>query len=381
MTSACLAAALLLLASPDGDAGETAPPPPEAPPQAVATPSPPLPAKAKSPKPPLELKARVYARETFGPAGAQAHPRDPWTGRFSLESARVGAKYRMDDLLLDIDAELEGKVRLKDAYVRLDTGYYNTALRAGQFKAPFAALKLESSWTLPTADRGLLDELLIDGLQIGGRRPGAQIEWKGTSSWRPLFEVGVWRGTDQEGEPRADETAEVIGETAGARASIRPGPVELGLSGAWRAAQPLPGMEFERFWASGADLTIDTKSGFRSWIEAGAGSSWADENPGDDDHAVFGYGRSVLAWRLGGAETGAGYVEAFGAAGALDPGIDVRDDMVWETAVGLNAGRWKRWRAQLQLAESRASRNTPVNLMAERPAESRAVLLQLGVSL
>ena len=376
MTSAILAAALLLFAS--SDSGTDAAP--EAPPQAVATATP-APAQKKKTKPPLEVKGRIYARETFGPSGAEPNPQDPWTGRFSLESARVGAKYRTDDLLLDIDAELEGRVRLKDAYVRLDTGFYDTSIQAGQFKAPFAALKLESSWTLPTADRGLLDELLIDRLQLGGRRPGAQVEWKGKNTWRPRFEAGVWRGTDQEGEPRADETSEVIGETAGARASLRPGAYELGLSGAWRAAQPLPGMEFERFWAAGADLTIDTDSGFRSWLEAGTGSSWADENPGDDDHAIFGYGRTVVAWRLGGASTGAPYVEAFGAAGALDPGVEVRDDMVWETAVGLNAGRWKRWRGQLQLANSRASRNTPVNLMGSEPTESRAVLLQLGVSL
>jgi hypothetical protein len=380
-----VAAAVVLLAS---NAADT-PAPPEADPVVVATPPPaPSPAtpsvateKKTKEKSPLEVTGRVYARETFAPAGLDPRPDDPWTGRFSLASARVGAKYRVDDLLLDIDAELEGKPKLKDAYIRLDTGYFGTAIRAGQFKAPFAALALESTWKLPTIDRGVLDVLLIDRLQIGGRRPGAQVEWNGNGEWLPLFEMGIWRGTDQEGEPREDSTSEVIGETAGARASLRPGPMQIGLSGAWRAAQPLPGMEFERFWAAGADLSIDTDAGFRSWVEGGTGSSWADADPADDDHAVFAYARTVAAWRLGGHGRGDPYVEAFGASGALDPGIEIRHDLVWENAVGLNVGRWKRWRGQLQFESSRTSRNTPVSLLAETPKDARAVLLQIGVSL
>lgn len=386
MIPAPFAAVLVLFASSSPDTLS----PPEEQPVAIATPAPtpattPAPAtlqtKPKSGKPPLEVTGRVYARETLGPAGVEPGPRDPWTGRLSLESARIGAKYRVDDLLLDIDAELAGKPKLKDAYIRLDTGYYGAVIRAGQFKAPFAALALESTWTLPTIERGILDELLIDRLQIGGRRPGAQLEWHGNGSWRPLLEMGIWRGTDREGEPRDDSTSEVIGETTGARASVRPGPLQLGVSGAWRAAQPLPGMEFERFWAAGADLSVDTESGFRSWVEGGTGSSWADVNPADDEHAVFAYARTVAAWRLGGAGKGDPYLEVFGASGALDPGLEIRHDLVWENAAGLNAGRWKRWRGQLQFESSRTSRNTPVSLLAETPKESRAVLLQIGVSL
>jgi hypothetical protein len=378
MSPLCLAAVVLLASSSPDSLG-----PPEGDAVAVATPPAPAPAKKtpKNEKSPLQVSARVYARETFGPAGVQPGPQDPWTGRFSLASARVGAKYRADGVLLDIDAELEGKPKLKDAYLRLDTGYLGTAIRAGQFKAPFAALALESTWTLPTIDRGLLDYLLIDRLQVGGRRPGAQVEWSGNGEWRPLLEAGIWRGTDQEGEPREDSTSEVIGETAGARVSLKPGPLQIGLSGAWRAAQPLPGMEFDRFWAAGADLSVDTDAGFRSWVEGGTGSSWADANPADDEHAVFAYARTVAAWRLGGHGRGAPYLEAFGSTGALDPGIEIRHDLVWENAVGVNAGRWKRWRGQLQFESSRTSRNTPVSLLAETPKEARAVLLQIGVSL
>lgn len=367
MTPVCIAAVLVLFASSSPGTLE----PPEMPQQE----------KAKSEKPPIELTGRVYARETFEPAGLKPGPEDPWTGRFSLASARVGVKYRRDDLVLDIDAELEGEPRLKDAFIHLDTGYFGTAIRAGQFKAPFAALALESTWTLPTIDRGVLDNLLIDRLQIGGRRPGAQVEWRGNGSWQPLLEMGIWRGTDQEGQLRDDDTSEVIGETTGARISVRPGPLQLGVSGAWRAAQPLPGMEFDRFWAAGADLAVDTEAGFRTWVEGGTGSSWADVNPADDDHAIFAYARTVAAWRLGGHAKGDPYVEAFGASGAIDPGLEIRHDLVWENAIGLNAGRWKRWRGQLQFESSRTSRNTPVSLLAETPKESRAVLMQIGVGL
>ena len=384
MTPAALAAALLLLAAPEESAPAPAPAP-EAAPEAAPTPAPvtaAAPPPAKAAKPPLELTGRVYAREIFAPVGREPEPGAPWTGRFSLQSARVGAKYRGEDFYFEIEAELEGEPELEDAFVRLDTGYYGTAIRAGQFKAPFAALALESTWTLPTVGRGLLDELLIDTLQVGGRRPGAQIEWTTKShELRPRLEAGIWQGTDQEGEPRADASAEAMGETTGARASLRPGPMEIGVSGAWRAAQPVFGKEWERFWAAGADLVIETESRFRSWVEGGAGSSWADEDPADGEHALFGYGRAVAAWRLGGASKGDAYLEPFVAGGGLDPSIDVKDDLVWESAAGVNAGRWKRWRAQLQYETSRASRNTPESLLGEIPRESRAVLLQVGFSL
>lgn len=395
MPGVMLAAAMLLLAA---NSGATLPPPGDAEatpaptavaeaaqPGNVSTASPP-PAPAAAPvekkaKPPLEITGRVYARESFGPVGVQPAPDAPWAGRFSLESARVGAKYRGEDFYLEIEAELEGRPELKDAYVKLDTGY-GTALRAGQFKAPFSALALESSWSLPTVGRGRLDELLIDTLQIGGRRPGAQIEWSTKShALRPKVEAGIWQGTDQEGEPRADGTAEVMGETAGARASVRPGPVEIGVSGAWRAAQPIFGKEWERFWAAGTDVVIVTESRFRSWVEGGAGSSWADEDPADGKHAVFGYARAVAAWRLGGAEKGEVYLEPFAAGGAIDPGLEVQDDVVWESAFGVNAGRWKRWRAQLQYETSRASRNTPESLHGPAPDVMKAVLLQVGFHL
>lgn len=388
MTPAGLAAAMILLAAngsgtlddgsarPGGTAGVEER-------QAAQEPAPPAAAAAekRAARNPLEIKGRVYARESFAPVGPEPRADGPWSGRFSLESARVGAKYRGEDFFLEIDAELEGRPQLKDAYVKLDTGH-GTALRAGQFKSPFSALALESTWTLPTVGRGRLDELLIDTLQVGGRRPGAQIEWTTKShALRPKLEAGIWQGTDQDGEPRADGTAELMGETAGARASVRPGPLEIGVSGAWRAAQPVFGKEWERFWTAGADVALQTQSRFRSWIEGGAGSSWADEDPADGEHAVFGYARAVAAWRIGGASKGEPYLEPFAAGGALDPGLDVRDDLVWESAVGVNAGRWKRWRAQLQYEASRASKNTPESLLGMSPHASRAVLLQVGFSL
>ena len=342
--------------------------------------APPGPAEEKAAKPPLEVSGRVYARESFAPSGIRTGPRDPWTGRFSLESARIGATYRLEGVKLEVEAELEGRASVRDAFAELDVGR-GKEVRVGQFKSPFSALMLESSWKLPTVGRGVIHDLLTDELQVGGRRPGAQVELKGKGFLRPRLEAGIWQGTGQDGEPRSDQTSEAMAETAGARVSARPGPVEIGISGAWRAAQPVTSMPFERFWVAGADLSVETDWRLRSWIEGGAGSSWADDDPLDGDHAVFGYGRAVAAWRLGGAEDGAPYVEAFGAAGSLDPDVDVRDDLVWETAAGINAGRWKRWRGQLQFQKGGHAAHAPVSLLEQRPDDWRAVLLQVGVSL
>lgn len=337
--------------------------------------------RPKTEETPFEVTGRVYARETFGPAGVREDARDPWTGRFSLESARVGGKYRADDLYVEIEAELEGEPRLRDAFVVLETGFHGTAIRAGQFKSPFAALALESSWKLPNVERGLLDELLIDHMQLGGRRPGAQLEWRGRGEIRPKLELGIWQGTDQTGSPREDRTSETLAETAAARASIRAGALELGASGAWRTAQPVAGGAFDRFWAGGADLTLDTDAGARAWIEGGAGSSWADEDPADATHATFGYARSVAAWRVGGASRGAPYVEPFASAGLLDPDVEIGSDLVRETGVGLNAGRWKRWRGQVEWLRSDASRNTPASLLGDEARKQEAVRFQIGVSI
>lgn len=381
MTPPALAAVLFFAV-----AGPTVAPPTEpsataAPAATPAAPSAPTPSKEKGPgKSALEVSGRVVVRETLGPAGEREEARAPWAGRLSLHSARVGAKYRLDDVRVEVEAELEGKPHLRDAYVLLDTGW-GTALRAGQFKAPFAAIALESSWTLPIVERGRLDELLVDGLQLGGRRPGAQAEWAGRTGVRPRVQIGMWQGSGYDGDPREDETSEAIGETAGARFSVRPGPLELGLSGAWRVAQPTPVAEFERFWAAGADLRVETASRVRAWVETGTGSSWADEDPADGKEAIFGYGRMVAAWRIGGVSRGAPYVEAFGSSGILDPDFVVKDDFVIENAVGLNGGRWKRWRGQVQLGTSRASRNAPASLMNGEPDVRRAVLVQIGVSI
>lgn len=384
MTPAALAAVVFFAVSgptvaPSHDETPAAQAPPPAPAPTPSVAAPPAEASAEK-KSPFEISGRVVARETFGPAGLREGQRDPWTGRFSLANARIGAKYRMDDVLVEVEAELADEPRLRDAYIRLDTGY-GTALRAGQFKSPFAIIAMESTWTLPTIERGRIDDLLVDRLQVGGRRPGAQIEWAGREGLRPRIEAGIWQGTDQDGNPREDRTAETLGETAGARFSVRPGPLELGLSGAWRVAQPVPETDFERFWTTGADLTLATDGRGRAWVEGGAGSSWADENPADDEHAIFGYGRTIAAWRIGGASRGAPYLEAFGSTGALDPDLQVKNDLVIENAIGFNAGRWKRWRGQVQLESSRASRNTPASLLGDTPKESRAVLLQIGVAI
>jgi hypothetical protein len=64
---------------------------------------------------------------------------------------------------------------LKDAYVVLRGG--PVALQGGQFKPPIAPLERESRWDLPSADRGLLSEVLVGDFGVAGRRPGVALEW------------------------------------------------------------------------------------------------------------------------------------------------------------------------------------------------------------
>ncbi len=325
-------------------------------------------------KQPFEVHGRFEAREKV--SSVQEPSRQPWRGDFGLARARLGVDWKKDDVEVVLEADLEGKPELKDAWAKLDVGR-GAAVRAGQFKMPISALERESSWELPTARRGEIHAALEDGLQVTGRRPGAEAAWKAKSRLDPRVSAGVWQSLGADGKAAPGEGGDLFGQAAGARVSISPGPVTLGASGAWRSMEPMLGAEPERHWAAGADLAIDHDAGGRAWIEGLAGSSPL----GISGDATFAVARAALAWRFGGAAKNAPYVEPFALAGALDPDAEIEGDLLVERAIGVNAGRWERWRVQLQLEESGVARNFPP-LLAERArvASRRMALLQMGVS-
>ncbi|EAU68006.1 hypothetical protein, partial [Stigmatella aurantiaca] len=93
-------------------------------------------------------------------------------------------------------------------------------------------------------------------------------------------------------------------------------------------------------------------------------------------------GRILAAWRLGGVLRGDAYAEPFVMASALEPDLELDNDLMWEGVGGLNAGQWRLWRLQVQFEVRKKSDGTPAELSALKKnlASRRALLVQLEVS-
>ena len=116
--------------------------------------------------------------------------------------------------------------------LRLHDGEPKAEVRAGNFKMPFSAIQLTSIWTLPMADRGLIDNVLVKRLQIAGRAIGATVAVELPGAWRPAVRAGVFQGTDDAGNELAVGAQDRFGQDAVVRATVRPAAgLELGAAG------------------------------------------------------------------------------------------------------------------------------------------------------
>jgi hypothetical protein len=327
----------------------------------------------------LQLRGRVLTRaELERRVGS-----DP-TADITIASARAELRYeRQKWLRIVIEAEFARRSQLRDAFVRLRKDALR--LRVGNFKAPGSIVQLDSIWTLPVVRRGLLDDVLADRLQIGGRRPGAALELEGPKSLlEPEFELGVHQSSGSAGD-----LLEEVGfatQTLAARAGVGPKSIRAAVFGELRPTAPIPGGELERFWAAGADarldLELDDRYGLRVWAEAVVGNSWYDDDLFDDRHATFVAARLIGAWRSGGLERGQSYIESFAMFGAVDPDTLIVDDSMWEIVGGVNIGQWQKLRFTLQGEARRVSRNVPRPLdpLLTTLVDRSVLTLQLGAA-
>lgn len=327
----------------------------------------------------VRLGGRVFFR-----AAAFDESADGGGTEESVASARVQARYRHGKWLRAVvEAELAGKPELKDAFVLLRRR--GAAVRAGQFKPPVSAIELESAWTLPGVGRGLMNDILVDRLQIAGRRPGLQLEWNGAAPLRPGVHVGVFQPSDPDGDLIDDAGAP--DRNAAARLAVRPGPVAIGAFAEVRSSRPLMLGSPERFWAAGLDATVEvafTRHAVRAWADALAGSSWF-RGTGATGEATFVAGRAIGAWRAGGLDDGQPYAELFAAVSLMDPDLDTENDLAYEATVGVNLGAWDRARLTVQAEARRFATNTPtfqrVNVTGDEPLGDRtALVVQVGAA-
>lgn len=313
----------------------------------------------------VEVGGRFSVREAVDAKGLEA-----WAGKLSIPSARLEVTYSWKKRLkavveYDFTDGLEG---LKDAYAWLDIAG-GFSLRAGQFKVPLSLVELESATKLPLVRRGLLRDVLDDGLGLTGRGLGAQLEWKCTGCERALkLRAGVW-------QMGADEKVAVVnglGLVPGVRGTWEVlDSLELGASALGTSSQ----------WTAGLDAKHSLPIGqgeLRTWAEVLVGRT--NQLAGSDGPLLM--ARAVTAWRIGGGRKGALYVEPFVMLSALDTNLQLEEDRLWEVGGGLNFGQRNRWRLQVQVESRRAEASVPaaVQSLDKSLTERRAALLQMEVS-
>lgn len=211
---------------------------------------------------------------------------------------------------------------VRDAYARYRFDR-KLEVTAGYFKRPFGATELDGIWNLLTSERGLSSDLL-DGAPalstdvtgalpltspVAGRDVGVMISgrWKKVAGLR--WAAGGWNGLGDGG--------------LGARLSISPGPVTVGVSGGWNRATT-DGLRDGA--ALGIDATLDSR-----WVFARAegfvGSRMPVEHDrmGDVVRAQWAGGFVLAALRIP-IPNACIVVQPGGKVEVLDQATDIRDD-------------------------------------------------------
>ncbi len=329
----------------------------------------------------IQIKGRVFARLDYeqadldrgGGVVAQQEGLTP-----SVASARAGIEARIvDGLSLELEADFVGRPEVKDAFLAVKTKRWRA--KAGRFKMPISAFTQESPWRLALARRGWLEEILSDRLLLTGRREGAMGGIQGGGYWDPAFSASVFQSVrwgELDGDPITMRNPAHL--TTLGRFSVKPSGVELGLVGQRRVTYagrdgegPLSPLRERAFWTLSLDATADVefeRTGLRVWADAFVGSSWFDARNLVIDVTAEGTaietnrfvsGRALAAFRWGGLEPGAGYLEAFASAGVLEPDLATTSDLFLEVMAGINLGHWRETRLTAQIEHGRAGRNFP----------------------
>lgn len=350
--------------------------------------------KQKKQKAKLDAKGRLFllaelSRQELSRVSSTGmlQKRPVTTLDLSVQSARVGLEYRGKPrwLRAEIEVELSGKVHLEDAYLEAKQHYWE--VQAGQFKVPFSALMLDSSWTLPTVTRGFVHDVLTDRLDVAGRRPGLGATARAHGALDPRLTLAAFQGSQLSALSTSDRDTDLIerqgvnSQSFAARGEIRPGDFEIGASYEHRlGAVALD--KTRHFWTAGADVkwSLDhAAGGLRLWLDLMAGASWYEHasKAADGDDATFTTVRLLVAHRFGGLAKGDFYVEPFAFGALFDPDADVISDQAWEGMLGVAGGLWHRARVTLQGEFVSVRRNFPASY-AMGDADRLALLLQAG---
>jgi hypothetical protein len=329
-------------------------------------------------------------RESYLDAAGVTLDRPKSSFDVSVPSARLEARYQAPVRFVSaaVELELTGKPELKDAWVRARGARFGA--QVGQFKVPFSAFELESRWDLPTASRGLLHEILVDRLEVAGRRPGLALSARtpGKDHWS--LTLGSFQGSVLVSRDGIERKAALFEEqtlrtqSLVARAELEQGDLTAGAAFEQRVGTPGV-MRSERYFTVGGDVVFDTEypgGGLRLWAEGVFGGSWLEHSrkPTDSVDAVFASGRLMAAARFGGTKKGALYVEPYGMVSLFDPDTVVAFDMASEETLGVNVGFWNVARVGPEATLTHLERNFPRAYGFDTDPNRQTVLLQAGAT-
>ena len=310
----------------------------------------------------------------------------------ALDSARFSLLYQAPMPWLQAEIEVEvsdpDQVELKDVYALAEGGGFH--VKAGNFKPPTSSIDRESVWTLPMTSRGFVNDLLDGWLAVGGRRPGVQLGYEGTSGIEPELTLGAFQGDvliEQVGDDRDLELIDEAGmdaQTWVARAQIELAKIDVGVFFAQRVGSPAP-LQTEHYSLVGADVVLDREIGsfgVRGWLDGHVGESWYahDERPQADGDPWFLAARAIVAGRYGGLKDDQPFIELYTSLGMLDPDLDVSSDWAWDFAAGVNGGLWDRARITLEASLTNTSRNFPASYFGGPYSKTLGLTLQAGVA-
>lgn len=343
----------------------------------------------------VDVHGRAFARaalvKRFEPyEDAAGVPLDRPKSSFdvSIPTARLEARYQapVPFVTATVELELTGEPELKDAWVRARGERFGA--QVGQFKVPFSGFELESRWDIPTASRGLVHDILVDRLEVAGRRPGLALSarTRGRDHWS--LALGSFQGSVLVERDGGDRKLELFDEhtlrtqSLAARAELEHGDVTAGVNFEQRVGTPGI-LRSERYFTVGGDVVVDAQhgaGGLRLWVEGVLGGSWLEHSrkPTDGVDAVFASGRLMAAARFGGTAKGDTYLEPYGMVSLFDPDTVVAFDLASEETLGVNVGFWDVARVGLEATLTHLERNFPRAYGFGSNPNRRTLLAQAG---
>jgi hypothetical protein len=365
-------ALLLSLALAPAHAQAQTPPEADAPEATELTAQPPAPEPAR--KWSLELGGRVMVRDTVSrvDVGDAA-----WRHERAIDQARVSALYERKHMRIAFEVDFAGgDADLKDTYIQLRP-VDALRLQIGRFKVPMSYIGLESRWSLPSIERGLLSEIEIADRSLpfaGERAEGLAVQLRPDVALAPRLTASLFQSPLASGLAPID-ASEDFTQDLYLRAEIEPiADLHLAASFALIGYQGQLGQaDSLRHLAMGSlEMQLETRY-LRAWLEGFAGECFF-YRPDGTFSGSFAAARALVGPRLRRPLPHVYRIEPYVGASVLEPTDEESADRVSEGLAGVTVAFSRYWRLQLEGAR-RMGQGT-----ASPVADSTLVMLQLGAA-